>query len=69
MRLEIEERGLTIRRLFQVYAMRQKIAALKKKLAKKGGRIDKKIPREELAMLENQVWLSQPWVLSEKSGE
>ena len=65
MRLEIEERGLTIRRLFQVYAMRQKIAALKKKLAKKGGRIDKKIPREELAMLENQVWLSQPWVLNE----
>ncbi len=49
--------------------MRQKIAALKKKLAKKGGRVDKKIPREELAMLENQVWLSQPWVLNEKSGE
>ena len=48
-----------------MYAMRQKIAALKKKLAKKGGRIDKKIPREELAMLENQVWLSQPWVLNE----
>ena len=65
MRLEIEERGLTIRQLFRVYAMRQKIAALKKKLAKKGGRIDKKIPREELAMLENQVWLSQPWGLTE----
>ena len=60
---------MTIERLFRVYAMRQRIAQLKKKLAKRGGRIDKKIPREELAMLENQVWLSQPWVFSEKSGE
>tara|TARA_B100000965_G_scaffold86738_1_gene70245 strand:- start:30 stop:212 length:183 start_codon:yes stop_codon:yes gene_type:complete len=60
---------LTIKQLFRIYAMRQKIAALKKKLAKKGGRVDKKIPRQELAMLENQVWLSQPWVLAEKSGE
>ena len=58
-----------IKKLFQVYAMRQKIAALKKKLAKQSDRVDKKIPREELAMLENQVWLSQPWVLNEKSGE
>ena len=65
MRLEIEERGLTIKQLFRIYAMRQKIVALKKKLAKKGGRVDKKIPREQLAMLENQVWLSQPWVLNE----
>tara|TARA_B100000424_G_scaffold237573_1_gene203154 strand:+ start:344 stop:526 length:183 start_codon:yes stop_codon:yes gene_type:complete len=60
---------MTIERLFRVYAMRQRIAHLKKKLAKRGGRIDKKIPREELAMLENQVWLSQPWVFGEKSGE
>ena len=69
MKSGIEDRGMTIKQLFRVYAMRQKIAALKKKLSKRGGRVDKKIPREQLAMLENQVWLSQPWVLNEKSGE